>query len=147
MGKCCARPYSNQIARLSSASTFSRLLFVAVASFNCARKLLYAEPTLASQKCETHQTSEIMSTVKYTDIFQLNSQKRADSMNYVNTLCNESKSFIMLGQECNVAQGKPRCLSKRHKIISDTNPRAYICLLYTSPSPRDKRQSRMPSSA
>ena len=25
--------------------------------------------------------------------------------------------------------------------------RAYTCLLYTSPSPRDKRQSRMPSSA
>ena len=24
---------------------------------------------------------------------------------------------------------------------------AYACLLYTSPSPRDKRQSRMPSSA
>ena len=26
-------------------------------------------------------------------------------------------------------------------------PHTYICLLYTSPSPRDKRQSRMPSSA
>ena len=26
-------------------------------------------------------------------------------------------------------------------------PLYYICLLYTSPSPRDKRQSRMPSSA
>ena len=26
-------------------------------------------------------------------------------------------------------------------------PEAKICLLYTSPSPRDKRQSRMPSSA
>ena len=26
-------------------------------------------------------------------------------------------------------------------------PRLYRCLLYTSPSPRDKRQSRMPSSA
>ena len=25
--------------------------------------------------------------------------------------------------------------------------RLFICLLYTSPSPRDKRQSRMPSSA
>ena len=25
--------------------------------------------------------------------------------------------------------------------------KAYLCLLYTSPSPRDKRQSRMPSSA
>ena len=27
------------------------------------------------------------------------------------------------------------------------NPNLYLCLLYTSPSPRDKRQSRMPSSA
>ena len=26
-------------------------------------------------------------------------------------------------------------------------PVTYTCLLYTSPSPRDKRQSRMPSSA
>ena len=26
-------------------------------------------------------------------------------------------------------------------------PYPYLCLLYTSPSPRDKRQSRMPSSA
>ena len=25
--------------------------------------------------------------------------------------------------------------------------KVYVCLLYTSPSPRDKRQSRMPSSA
>ena len=28
-----------------------------------------------------------------------------------------------------------------------THPHDNICLLYTSPSPRDKRQSRMPSSA
>ena len=28
-----------------------------------------------------------------------------------------------------------------------TNNGTYTCLLYTSPSPRDKRQSRMPSSA
>ena len=27
------------------------------------------------------------------------------------------------------------------------DPLAELCLLYTSPSPRDKRQSRMPSSA
>ena len=32
-------------------------------------------------------------------------------------------------------------------LIKDENPRRYFCLLYTSPSPRDKRQSRMPSSA
>ena len=29
----------------------------------------------------------------------------------------------------------------------DIDGNRYICLLYTSPSPRDKRQSRMPSSA
>ena len=29
----------------------------------------------------------------------------------------------------------------------DANGEDYLCLLYTSPSPRDKRQSRMPSSA
>ena len=28
-----------------------------------------------------------------------------------------------------------------------TDVKCFICLLYTSPSPRDKRQSRMPSSA
>ena len=31
------------------------------------------------------------------------------------------------------------------KIINEKH--FYLCLLYTSPSPRDKRQSRMPSSA
>ena len=32
-------------------------------------------------------------------------------------------------------------------ILGDTVPACYICLLYTSPSPRDQRGSRMPSSA
>ena len=32
-------------------------------------------------------------------------------------------------------------------ICPSTLDYTYICLLYTSPSPRDKRQSRMPSSA
>ena len=31
--------------------------------------------------------------------------------------------------------------------ILEKNGNAFDCLLYTSPSPRDKRQSRMPSSA
>ena len=31
--------------------------------------------------------------------------------------------------------------------IEALSDRYHICLLYTSPSPRDKRQSRMPSSA
>ena len=32
-------------------------------------------------------------------------------------------------------------------ISKDLNVKIRYCLLYTSPSPRDKRQSRMPSSA
>ena len=32
-------------------------------------------------------------------------------------------------------------------VVIENLPRVRDCLLYTSPSPRDKRQSRMPSSA
>ena len=40
-------------------------------------------------------------------------------------------------------------IAKRRKLIRKrkSDRRAHTCLLYTSPSPRDKRQSRMPSSA
>ena len=34
----------------------------------------------------------------------------------------------------------------KYQIVGDARP-DNVCLLYTSPSPRDKRQSRMPSSA
>ena len=33
------------------------------------------------------------------------------------------------------------------RLSNDNCEKLYSCLLYTSPSPRDKRQSRMPSSA
>ena len=32
-------------------------------------------------------------------------------------------------------------------VVSSARTHSEVCLLYTSPSPRDKRQSRMPSSA
>ena len=35
----------------------------------------------------------------------------------------------------------------RNSIVNTRTPNVYICLLYTSPSPRDNRVSRMPSSA
>ena len=35
----------------------------------------------------------------------------------------------------------------RNIIVTDEVEQLYACLLYTSPSPRDKRQARMPSSA
>ena len=36
---------------------------------------------------------------------------------------------------------------KMDELHNNTDALAQFCLLYTSPSPRDKRQSRMPSSA
>ena len=36
---------------------------------------------------------------------------------------------------------------RRDGTVAVSIPWSYTCLLYTSPSPRDKRQSRMPSSA
>ena len=38
-------------------------------------------------------------------------------------------------------------LSMKGETIEEITASAKVCLLYTSPSPRDKRQSRMPSSA
>ena len=37
--------------------------------------------------------------------------------------------------------------SKNERSVKNTEAGYLCCLLYTSPSPRDKRQSRMPSSA
>ena len=55
------------------------------------------------------------------------------------------------------AKGKANIVSREHGIISglaaiqegidELNADLQICLLYTSPSPRDQRGSRMPSSA
>ena len=48
-----------------------------------------------------------------------------------------------------IVQVSPDTDTIPHNIDGVYQPRAYeyCCLLYTSPSPRDKRQSRMPSSA
>ena len=42
---------------------------------------------------------------------------------------------------------KKKISSMKYETISCVYCEASACLLYTSPSPRDKRQSRMPSSA
>ena len=41
----------------------------------------------------------------------------------------------------------PSLSAEIHKLIKEATRLIRNCLLYTSPSPRDKRQSRMPSSA
>ena len=47
--------------------------------------------------------------------------------------------------DCHLAQTSSSCLKLEYRLV-DGFP-ILGCLLYTSPSPRDKRQSRMPSSA
>ena len=60
---------------------------------------------------------------------------------------------LMIGHTIAVHNGKthiPVFITEQmigHKLGEFAPTRTYRCLLYTSPSPRDKRQSRMPSSA
>ena len=54
-----------------------------------------------------------------------------------------SKKFIGY----NVQAAKSLDFSSLSGVIEYLPEELYICLLYTSPSPRDKRQSSMPSSA
>ena len=56
--------------------------------------------------------------------FTFDKSKQDDDLNYQNILIDKTSADLLKGSEVD-----------------------YVCLLYTSPSPRDKRQSRMPSSA
>ena len=62
--------------------------------------------------------------------------------------------IIGIGLILLISLGSYNGLDKSLNTISDSpiknylgEPGAYICLLYTSPSPRDRTRSRMPSSA
>ena len=47
----------------------------------------------------------------------------------------------------NASGSKALVFDAEHQSAKGRNSKSVGCLLYTSPSPRDKRQSRMPSSA
>ena len=63
--------------------------------------------------------------------------------NYDSFTYNLVQYFYQLGQEVEVYRNDLISLDD----IEKKSPEYIVCLLYTSPSPRDKRQSRMPSSA
>ena len=54
--------------------------------------------------------------------------------------------FNLVGYGCTTCIGNSGPLNQNISDAINKND-LYACLLYTSPSPRDKRQSRMPSSA
>ena len=58
--------------------------------------------------------------------------------------------IVVPGLGTNLFSVTAAMLKRVEKLFHPTNPKLEedgVCLLYTSPSPRDKRQSRMPSSA
>ena len=89
---------------------------------------------------------------------ELKSRKYEDAREYTRELINSRSSIHpIVGIECDptlaeVLQVWPELASK--KVVGDLSldaithlPLFYACLLYTSPSPRDRTRSRMPSSA
>ena len=58
-------------------------------------------------------------------------------------ICMASRANVFTG----MYEYKTGCNFKHGDMHAEVWENSYPCLLYTSPSPRDKRQSRMPSSA
>ena len=67
-------------------------------------------------------------------LFMAGGVSHVDSFDYKQKLFDEDGKMVRFDDA--------RTLAKTRKIVEHR-----VCLLYTSPSPRDKRQSRMPSSA
>ena len=59
-----------------------------------------------------------------------------------------TQAFNRLGSEVWLVEREDKIMDREDPEISEMVREKFVaCLLYTSPSPRDKRQSRMPSSA
>ena len=58
---------------------------------------------------------------------------------------NDKDSIILIGSFDGLHLGHRKLFERAKKLKSKTKHK--ICLLYTSPSPRDPKSSRMPSSA
>ena len=80
-------------------------------------------------------------TPDFNDIFTLN-QVRADLAVVV---AGEYNEFILEGEGTMITVPEDIMLFVNNTIIP--SGMAVVCLLYTSPSPRDRTRSRMPSSA
>ena len=90
------------------------------------------------------QLNEFISNTQWTDK-NFSQQERIDCNMVINVQEYNNDLFAATLQ---VSSSRPVYNSTYNTPIYNYNDRNFnFCLLYTSPSPRDKRQSRMPSSA
>ena len=75
----------------------------------------------------------------------------ADELQELKTICHTGRKATMVvrvdEQGYAVQEGSQVEIGGNDRYVSVSRREFKSCLLYTSPSPRDKRQSRMPSSA
>ena len=89
----------------------------------------------------------ILQNIIQKKIEKVDKLKKSLDLKTLDELINKNNSYINFKEkiENNIKNNKTSIIAE----IKKASPSAgiIICLLYTSPSPRDKRQSRMPSSA
>ena len=102
------------------------------------------------RKMKTFERAEFLDLCR--DTIEEYTQAMRETAARVGLSCDFDKEYLTDSEEYRaVSQSIFVDLFKRGDIVEDLRPNIYDpvegCLLYTSPSPRDKRQSRMPSSA
>ena len=84
------------------------------------------------------KVGEIFETKDYS-IFKFRDDNRLVNANHVKKLANRMKERGWLSSSVVTLNGSGEVIDGQHRVKA--------CLLYTSPSPRDRQKSRMPSSA
>ena len=105
-------------------------------------------------------SENVLQNIIQKKIEKVDKLKKSLDLKTLDELINKNNSYINFKEkiENNIKNNKTSIIAEIKKaspsagiIIDDYNPvdiaQIYFCLLYTSPSPRDQRGSRMPSSA
>ena len=89
------------------------------------------------------------SILVHVERFSLSKDLQLEAKEEFKELCMSSGAGVCAEVSCKIDRPSPNYFVKLGKLneIKELVKVNKCCLLYTSPSPRDKRQSRMPSSA
>ena len=97
--------------------------------------------------CQSPQTGSGAASVnRASDGSFFPSDRTRNVLSFADTLESVLPSVVLIGNLQLDAGGQPQLAGLGSGAVIDAE-QGYICLLYTSPSPRDQRGARMPSSA